>query len=96
MDAAYHDGYSVHGRECVPLCFLILMLPFVGGVMESLDHRWIGVQGDACVSEVVKSPDRLGLSSMRDLFVLLSVSLTLGAILSALEVTHGRQKCREA
>ncbi|GMT14864.1 hypothetical protein PFISCL1PPCAC_6161 [Pristionchus fissidentatus] len=66
------------------------------GVMEGLDHRWIGEPNGLCIPDAVKAPDRLGLSSMRDLFVLLSLAVTFGAILSVIEVSFGRHRQRTA
>ncbi|GMR36470.1 hypothetical protein PMAYCL1PPCAC_06665, partial [Pristionchus mayeri] len=66
------------------------------GVMEGLDHKWIGEPNGQCIPDAVKAPDRLGLSSMRDLFVLLTLAVTLGAILSVIEVSFGRHRQKTA
>lgn len=68
----------------------------VGGVMEGLDHKWIGEPNGMCIPDAVKAPDRLGLSSMRDLFVLLTLAVTFGAILSLIEVSFGRHRQKTA
>ncbi|KAF8363665.1 nmr-1 [Pristionchus pacificus] len=66
------------------------------GVMEGLDHKWIGEPNGMCIPDAVKAPDRLGLSSMRDLFVLLTLAVTFGAILSLIEVSFGRHRQKTA
>ncbi|CAI5440787.1 unnamed protein product [Caenorhabditis angaria] len=59
------------------------------GVMETLDRKWIDIS-DTCVVEVHKSPARLGLVNMKDIFILVSTGVLSGVFFSFIEVTYGR------
>uniref|UniRef100_A0A8R1I205 PBPe domain-containing protein n=1 Tax=Caenorhabditis japonica TaxID=281687 RepID=A0A8R1I205_CAEJA len=60
------------------------------GVMENLDQKWIDRGGPNCVVEAHKSPARLGLVNMKDIFILVSSGVALGMFLSFVEVSYGR------
>ncbi|CAI2346769.1 unnamed protein product [Caenorhabditis sp. 36 PRJEB53466] len=60
------------------------------GVMENLDQKWIDRGGPNCVVEAHKSPARLGLVNMKDIFILVSSGVALGIFLSFIEVSYGR------
>ncbi|KAF1766074.1 hypothetical protein GCK72_006030 [Caenorhabditis remanei] len=60
------------------------------GVMENLDQKWIDRGGPNCVVEAHKSPARLGLVNMKDIFILVSSGVALGIFLSFVEVSYGR------
>ncbi|XGW12970.1 hypothetical protein V3C99_013540 [Haemonchus contortus] len=64
------------------------------GVMESLDTKWIDNKESKCVPEVHKSPARLSLWNMRDVFILVTVGVAAGAVFSTIEVIYGRRKAR--
>ncbi|CCD68749.1 LITAF domain-containing protein [Caenorhabditis elegans] len=61
------------------------------GVMEKLDQKWIDRGGPNCVVEAHKSPARLGLVNMKDIFILVSSGVALGIFLSFVEVSYGRR-----
>ncbi|EGT56359.1 hypothetical protein CAEBREN_14810 [Caenorhabditis brenneri] len=60
------------------------------GVMENLDQKWIDRGGPNCVVEAHKSPARLGLVNMKDIFILVSSGVALGIFFSFVEVSYGR------
>ncbi|CAO4365876.1 unnamed protein product [Caenorhabditis nigoni] len=60
------------------------------GVMENLDQKWIDRGGPNCVVETHKSPARLGLVNMKDIFILVSSGVALGIFFSFVEVSYGR------
>ncbi|VDO63249.1 unnamed protein product [Haemonchus placei] len=64
------------------------------GVMENLDTKWIDNKESKCVAEAHKSPARLSLWNMRDVFILVTVGVAAGAIFSTIEVIYGRRKAR--
>ncbi|CAD6195731.1 unnamed protein product [Caenorhabditis auriculariae] len=61
------------------------------GVMETLDKKWIDNSGATCIVEVHKSPARLGLLNMKDIFILIATGVLLGMALSCVEVSYGRR-----
>ncbi|KAI6196952.1 hypothetical protein M3Y94_01168200 [Aphelenchoides besseyi] len=63
------------------------------GTLGALEQRWIQDAGiKACHYEKLKTPTRLGLSNMRDLFILVAAGVVIGAIMSVIEVMLGRRK----
>ncbi|CAD5212359.1 unnamed protein product [Bursaphelenchus okinawaensis] len=66
------------------------------GEIQKLEHKWINSAGkEKCHHEVHKTPARLGLQNMRDLFILVAVGVVFGSILSFFEVHWGRKKQKE-
>ncbi|CAJ0919653.1 unnamed protein product, partial [Mesorhabditis belari] len=61
------------------------------GQMENLGNKWIS-SPTSCPVEVQKTPARLGLTNMRDVFVLVSVGVLIGIFFSFIEVIYGRKK----
>lgn len=69
---------------------------YVDGTLAALDEKWIANAGRVkCHHEVRKSPTRLGLHNMRDLFILIAIGCFVGAILSCVEVALGRRRERK-
>lgn len=65
-------------------------------MMEDLDTKWIrGAGKKPCVYETHKTPTRLGLVNMRDIFVLVTGGILLGAVFCIFEVKIGRRKARD-
>ncbi|KHN82043.1 Glutamate [NMDA] receptor subunit 1 [Toxocara canis] len=65
------------------------------GKMEELYEKWIAsATSKQCVQETHKSPARLGLTNMRDVFILVSGGIGVGIILSMLEVSYGIRKTK--
>ncbi|PIO56796.1 hypothetical protein TELCIR_21803, partial [Teladorsagia circumcincta] len=64
------------------------------GVMENLDAKWIDNRESKCVTEAHKSPARLSLWNMRDVFILVTGGVAAGALFSTIEVIYGRKKAR--
>uniref|UniRef100_A0A1I7X8S9 PBPe domain-containing protein n=1 Tax=Heterorhabditis bacteriophora TaxID=37862 RepID=A0A1I7X8S9_HETBA len=60
------------------------------GMMENLDAKWIENRGSRCAVEVHKSPARLGLMNMKDVFILVTGGVAAGALFSVIEVTRER------
>ncbi|KAK6021699.1 Ligand-gated ion channel, partial [Ostertagia ostertagi] len=59
------------------------------GVMENLDAKWIDNRESKCVTEAHKSPARLSLWNMRDVFILVTGGVAAGALFSTIEVIYG-------
>ncbi|WKX93425.1 hypothetical protein Q1695_011024 [Nippostrongylus brasiliensis] len=64
------------------------------GVIENLDTKWIENKESKCVADAHKSPARLSLWNMRDVFILVTGGVAAGALFSAIEVVYGRRKAR--
>uniref|UniRef100_A0A1I7SWT2 LITAF domain-containing protein n=1 Tax=Bursaphelenchus xylophilus TaxID=6326 RepID=A0A1I7SWT2_BURXY len=66
------------------------------GDIQKMESKWIGTAGkEKCHHEIHKTPARLGLQNMRDLFILVAVGVVVGSILSFFEVQIGRKKLKE-
>ncbi|CAJ0577940.1 unnamed protein product, partial [Mesorhabditis spiculigera] len=61
------------------------------GQMEALDKKWISIPSQ-CAVDAHKSPARLGLTNMRDVFVLVTAGVVAGCFFSAIEVIYGRKR----
>ncbi|EYC45045.1 hypothetical protein Y032_0441g1521 [Ancylostoma ceylanicum] len=64
------------------------------GIMEKLDAKWIDNKESKCVTEAHKSPARLSLWNMKDVFILVTGGVAAGALCSTIEVIYGRRKAR--
>lgn len=63
------------------------------GLIEAMENKWIRSAGtQKCHHEVHKTPARLGLTNMRDLFILVAVGVIVGSFLSFMEVKMGRRQ----
>ncbi|KAK6060505.1 hypothetical protein COOONC_01832 [Cooperia oncophora] len=82
------NSFKKNSWEAVEKCSIL------GGVMENLDSKWIDNRESKCVAEVHKSPARLSLWNMRDVFILVTGGVAAGALFSTIEVTYGRRKAR--
>lgn len=65
------------------------------GAMEHLDSKWIDNKESKCVTDAHKSPARLSLWNMRDVFILVTGGVAAGAFFSTIEVIYGRRKARQ-
>ncbi|VDO21264.1 unnamed protein product [Heligmosomoides polygyrus] len=63
--------------------------------MEHLDSKWIDNKESKCVTDAHKSPARLSLWNMRDVFILVTGGVAAGAFFSTIEVIYGRRKARQ-
>ncbi|VDK74724.1 unnamed protein product [Anisakis simplex] len=63
------------------------------GKMEELYEKWItSPSSKECIQGPPKSPARLGLTNMRDVFILVSGGIGVGIVLSMIEVSYGGRK----
>lgn len=93
--SAYGIGLQKHSPWTPHITNAILKIA-ESGMMEKLDYKWItGVSRKQCIHEPHKTPARLGLANMRDLFVLVSGAILAGVVFSFIEVMVGRRKTRE-
>lgn len=93
--SAYGIGLQKHSPWTPHITNAILRLA-ESGMMEKLDYKWIiGAGKKQCVYESHKTPARLGLANMRDIFVLVAVAILLGVIFSIFEVIIGRRREKE-
>ncbi|CAB3405067.1 unnamed protein product [Caenorhabditis bovis] len=88
--SAYGIGLQKHSPWTPHITSAILRMS-ESGVMEHLDQKWIDSNKEKCIVEVHKSPARLGLVNMKDIFILVTTGVVVGAILSAIEVWYGRR-----
>ncbi|KAK6735998.1 hypothetical protein RB195_018957 [Necator americanus] len=65
------------------------------GTMEKLDAKWVDNKESKCTTETHKSPARLSLWNMRDVFILVTGGVAVGALCSSIEVIYGRRKARK-
>ncbi|KHJ98240.1 Ligand-gated ion channel [Oesophagostomum dentatum] len=65
------------------------------GIMEKLDAKWIDNKESKCLADTHKSPARLSLWNMRDVFILVTGGVAAGALFSTIEVIYGRRKARK-
>ncbi|KAI6184029.1 hypothetical protein M3Y97_00552300 [Aphelenchoides bicaudatus] len=67
------------------------------GTLASLNDKWIINAGHTkCERYVRKTPARLGLQNMYEIFVMLGSAILIGAVMSAVEVWFGRRREQEA
>ncbi|KHJ89195.1 hypothetical protein OESDEN_10987, partial [Oesophagostomum dentatum] len=52
------------------------------GIMEKLDAKWIDNKESKCLTDTHKSPARLSLWNMRDVFILVTGGVAAGALFS--------------
>uniref|UniRef100_A0A7E4ZUX8 LITAF domain-containing protein n=1 Tax=Panagrellus redivivus TaxID=6233 RepID=A0A7E4ZUX8_PANRE len=93
--SAYGIGLQKHSPWTPHITNAILRLS-ESGITELLDVKWIsGAARKPCVFETHKSPARLGLINMKDVFILVSGGILLGSVFSFLEVKLGQARGRE-
>uniref|UniRef100_A0AC35FNM1 LITAF domain-containing protein n=1 Tax=Panagrolaimus sp. PS1159 TaxID=55785 RepID=A0AC35FNM1_9BILA len=93
--SAYGIGLQKHSPWTPHITNAILRLS-ENGMMEALDAKWINGAGKKpCIYEKHKSPARLALANMRDIFVLVAGGILLGAIFCVMEVKIGNKKRRD-
>ena len=67
-----------------------------GGVMESLDNRWI-LQGNLqqCSEQIEKTSNTLGLKNMAGVFILVAAGIVGGIGLIIIEMTYKKHQIRK-
>ncbi|KAK0396169.1 hypothetical protein QR680_001603 [Steinernema hermaphroditum] len=95
--SAYGVGLQKNSPWTPHITMAILRLS-ESGMMENLDSKWISSAGRSggCIQETHKSPARLGLTNMRDVFILVFGGVIIGGILSGIEVNSGAKKASNA
>ncbi|TMS35599.1 hypothetical protein L596_002967 [Steinernema carpocapsae] len=94
--SAYGVGLQKNSPWTPHITMAILRLS-ESGMMENLDSKWISSMGTSgCIQETHKSPARLGLTNMRDVFILVFGGVLIGCVLSGIEVNSGATKASNA
>ncbi|KJH47914.1 hypothetical protein DICVIV_05981 [Dictyocaulus viviparus] len=62
------------------------------GVMEMLDSKWIENKNSKCVVAAHKTPFRLSLWNMKDVFILVVGGVIFGVVCCIVEVIYGRKR----